>query len=238
MPNDAGSSSSWFKSIEDRLRARFQREDRILYNDAVSLAKTFKQETNKEGVYQPAKQEESSVPLPPGFIEGAEVGVMTYVTLKPMGTRLLKNAPEPIKGPATIALSVGGLGVAAGMALYTQERKGSYEYLRRLEQLARAQSLVTNSTTNPSKASLVSTLCRDEIVQKHRRLACSMAPNDDIVSQQPPKLSDWLLDPDKVVMDQLLKTINACCDSAKEGIDAFHSPQKVETFQVYKQKEA
>lgn len=151
------------------------------------------------------------MPLPPGFIEGAEVGVMTYVTLKPLGTRLLKYVPETIKGPATIAFSIGGLGVAAGMALYAQERKGSFEYLRTLEQLANTH----DQDANPTHTLLLSTLCQDEIVQKHRRFAFSAAAHTSI-SSPPPKLPDWLLDPDKVVMDQLLKTIQACCNIEKD----------------------
>ncbi|CAB9519475.1 expressed unknown protein [Seminavis robusta] len=199
-----------------------KKEDDSLSSKAIEFARTIRTHIADS----PHKVVEAPY-VPHGFLEGAEVGCMTYFLLKPIGNGfmgLVTGSPQ-LRGasrPIGLVVTIGQLMVGAQMALYAAVRKGSYTWLSTLEEVATSTTTTTESSDDNDwkhKAIMADALCRDPLMASIQQQILAMTQQQQEGSQatsttneagSTPSVKDWVLDADKVVTDQLIRTVAAC----------------------------
>ncbi|CAB9521384.1 expressed unknown protein [Seminavis robusta] len=199
-----------------------KKEDDSLCSKAIEFARTIRTQISES----PHKVVEAPY-VPHGFLEGAEVGCMTYFLLKPIGNGfmgLVTGSPQ-LRGasrPIGLVVTIGQLMVGAQMALYAAVRKGSHTWLSTLEQVATSTTTTESSDDNnwKHKAIMADALCRDPLMASIQQQLLAMTQQQQEGGSQatsttneagsPPSVKDWVMDADKVVTDQLIRTVAAC----------------------------
>jgi len=174
-------------------------------------------------------------PLPHGFVEGALLGVSTYFATRPIRSGLMsvvgKSWPQAKTGVG-IFISAGQVLLAAKLALYSAVMVGSHAWLSILKEYAQTPIIMTdNESANKSsklqmhKSILADELCQEPIMQlllKQQRQQQQQTEQESFSSEKSDTTTsnttsnsdvtfmDWVMDPQKVVTDELLRAIASC----------------------------
>jgi hypothetical protein len=155
--------------------------------------------------------------FPPGVVEGSLVGIAAVLALQPIRSqamRMLAKSPQwKILGRSV--LMAGQLVIGVQVTLYAGALYGSYSWLSTLKDFAAAP---TDSTTfvHVHKSIMADALCQDPLLKAIKQQLATQADSRaaDIAAainaNNPPSFLDWIQGPEKVVTDELIRTVAAC----------------------------
>ncbi|CAB9509132.1 expressed unknown protein [Seminavis robusta] len=164
--------------------------------------------------------------VPPGFMEGAVVGMTSYLALWPGKRRAVRLFAGGSPKMVGALLTAGQVVVGVQLALYTAVMQGSYTWLSTLKEYA---SVVEPSTgkvdgdddknsknfINLHKSIMANSLCQDPILEslKQQQLPNTISSKEDTdTDRHSPTVMDWIQGPGKVVTDELMQVVAACAN--------------------------
>jgi hypothetical protein len=153
----------------------------------------------------------------PGVVEGSLAGIAAVGLTAPVARqakRWLAKSPQwNIIGRSV--LMAGQLVIGVQVTLYAGALYGSYSWLSTLKDFAAAPTDSTNFD-HVHKSIMADALCQDPLLKDIKQQLAKQADISaaDIAAavndNNPPSFPDWIQGPEKVVTDELIRTVAAC----------------------------